>query len=69
MIEDESAIKSLLDESDPKTTIFNTISADEISSLMVEANLTKHQYMVIRDLINTKTATSILPCYQSVIQA
>ena len=66
---DESAVKTLLNASESPATRFESIHPDEVLSLLVEAKLTKHQYLVVRELINTKTCSAILPSYHSVIRA
>lgn len=40
-----------------------------ILSIIVEAKLTKHQYLLRRDFINSKRACDISPSYQSLLTA
>lgn len=65
---DDSAVNALLNTSDTSNTSLRlNINADEVLSLFVEAKLTKHQYILIKNFINNNTACDILPSYQSVL--
>lgn len=67
---DDSAVSALLSSSKVSETPLTTnISADEVLSLFVEAKLTKHQYLLIMNFINSKMSCKVLPSYQSVLQA
>lgn len=64
---DESAMKILLENSDAKDNKMTKLSADEALSLIVEAKLTKHQYLLIRGMINKKTSCEIFPSYKKIL--
>ena len=61
---DESAVRALLTTSDDSIQdLTMNIGEDEVLSLLVEAKLTKHQYLLIKNFINSKTSYNILPSY------
>jgi len=43
-------------------------SANEIISLIMEASLTKHQYMLIREFVNSKISTELFCSYDNVVK-
>lgn len=64
---DDSAIKTL--RKDKLRACTSQINIDEILSLIVEAKLTKHQYILIKDFVNSKVASNTFPSYQKVLKA
>lgn len=41
---------------------------EEVLSLLVEAQLTKHQYLLIKNFVNTKISSNIFPSYHNVLK-
>jgi hypothetical protein len=62
---DESAVKNLRKTSDLGTS---EVKPEEVLSLITEAKLTKHQYLLIRKFINS-TSNPVLPSYGKVVKA
>lgn len=65
---DNSLVNSLVGASEsslPSTEI----DSSEVLSLIVEAKLTRHQYLLIKKFIDNKISKHILPSYQSVVQS
>lgn len=66
---DDSAVSTLMDTSNHSDINTGTeLSPDEVLSLFTEAKLTKHQYILIKEFINSKT-TPILPSYHKILEA
>lgn len=63
---DESAVSNLMETSDPGTN--EIIPLDAVLSLITEAKLTKHQYLLIRNFINSRR-NPILPSYNKILEA
>lgn len=42
--------------------------AEEVLSLLVEAQLTKHQYLLIKKFVNTKICLNIFPSYHKILK-
>lgn len=67
---DSNTVNSLLSTSGTSDNNLDVnISAEEVLSVLVEAKLTKHQYILIKNLINSKTCRTILPSYHKVLSA
>lgn len=66
---DDSAVSTLLNMSGGCNTTFQPASAEKVLSVVVEAKLTKHQYLLIRNFINSITGCNILPSYQALLNA
>lgn len=64
---DDSAIKYLTNTSDEST--FSQADAEKVLSLVVEAKLTKHQYLLIKNFINSQISFDILPSYNKILAA
>lgn len=47
---------------------YKKVDADEVLSLLVEAKLTKHQYILLRNFINSKI-NNMFPSYQKVLKS
>ena len=45
------------------------VSIEKVKALIVEADLTKNQYLLIRTFINSKTSAEILPSYEKILKA
>lgn len=45
------------------------LNSNDALKILVEAKLTKHQYQVIRNLVNEKTEVDVFPSYAKVIKA
>lgn len=45
------------------------VDAKEVLSIILEANLTKYKYILIKEFINNKTSSNILPSYESIVRA
>lgn len=65
---DNSAINSLLNDSNRSNTSSMEFNTDEVLSLITEAKLTKHQYLLLRRFINSKSQNA-LPSYHKVLEA
>lgn len=68
---DENTIDTLRDSSFNSATDLSpvAISANEVLSLFVEAKLTKHQYLLIKEFLNNRLSSNILPSYQKLLKA
>lgn len=65
---DDSAVHALLNNSNQPDSNSLEFSADQVVSLFIEAKLTKHQYLLLRDFIHSKLP-NVLPSYQKVLEA
>lgn len=66
---DETAA-SVLRTSDSQPQIVHSMpNVEEVLSLFVETNLTKHQYLLIRSFINSKADFDFLPSYEKILLA
>lgn len=66
---DETAA-SVLRSSDSQPQIVHSMpNVEEVLSLFVETNLTKHQYLLIRSFINSKADFDFLPSYEKILLA
>lgn len=45
------------------------VNVNEVISIITEASLTKHQYLLIRNFINSKIDVNLLPSYDSILKA
>jgi len=52
--------------SQPSLTKFNV---DEVLSLFFDTNMSKHQYLLIRNFVNSKTSFNLLPSYEKLLAA
>lgn len=66
--QDPSLVNSLLNASDSSLT-HPKIDSSEVLSLITEAQLTRHQYLLVKKFIDNKVSKNILPCYQSVVKS
>lgn len=64
---DDSAVNVLLRKSDRST--FSQANPDDILSLIVEAKLTKHQYLLVKSFVNSRTSSDLMPSYKKVLNA
>lgn len=64
---DESTVNSFRDTSTTDSET-NEVNSDDVLSLLTEAKLTKHQYLLIRDFINSRKKP-YLPAYGKLIEA
>lgn len=64
---DETAVSDLLNEFEKK----KLFPADpiEIISLLIEASLSKNQYLLIRNFVNTKIGFDLFSSYQSILHS
>lgn len=65
--QDPSLVRSLLDDS--HSSSFPKIDSSEVLSLIVEAQLTRHQYLLFKKFIDDKVSKGILPSYQSIVES
>jgi len=47
----------------------NQFNVDEVSSLFLDPNICKHQYLLIRSFVNSKTSFNLLPSYEKLLEA
>lgn len=66
---DDSTVSALLDVSNSSSSCMSRVSTDDVLSLVTEAQLTKHQYLLIKNFVNTKISPNVLPCYQQITEA
>lgn len=65
---DNSAINYLLSDSSLSNIASLEFNTDEVLSFLTEVKLTKHQYLLLKDFINSKSKNA-LPSYQKVLDA
>lgn len=66
--QDPSLVQSLLNASDSSISC-PEIDSSEVLSLIVEAQLTRHQYILVKKFIDNKFSKTIFPSYQSVVES
>lgn len=65
---DPSLVDTVFNASDSSLT-YSKIDSNEVLSLIVEAKLTRHQYLLIKKFIDNKVSNKILPSYQSIVKS
>jgi len=66
---DESAASDMRSSNVQPQNLCNEANIEEVLSLFVEANLTKHQYLLIRLFVNLKIGYHLLPSYNNILMA
>lgn len=66
---DKSTVSALLNSSSSSNFGFSKTDTNEVLSLLIEANLTKHQYLLIKKFIDSKVSFNIFPSYHSIVSA
>lgn len=66
---DESAADCLRFSTEVNSTKISPASTTEVISLMMETNLTKHQYLLIREFVNTKISGELFCSYDNILKA
>ena len=64
---DETAVSALRNENQTQ----NVLPADpkEVISLLMETGMTKHQYLLIRNFVNSKTLIDFFPSYKCILSS
>lgn len=66
---DSSAVNTLLNTSGDASFSSTKIDENDVLSLIAEAKLTRHQYLLIKNFIDTKISKGSMPSYQSIVKA
>lgn len=64
---DKSAADTLREVHLESNPLFQEVNVTEVLSVIIDTNLTKHQYLTIRDFINSKLSYNVLPSYKKVL--
>ncbi|XP_039233158.1 uncharacterized protein LOC120322169 [Drosophila yakuba] len=64
---DESAISSLRTECEMKNIL--PADPDEVISLLMETAMSKNQYLLIRNFVNSKISFDFFPCYKRILNS
>jgi len=65
----DESIGSVLRSSNSSHPMLTEVDVDEVLALFVETNMSKHQYLLIRKFINSKTSSNLLPSYEKLLVA
>jgi len=68
-ITNESAACDLRSCNFQSNAMCSKANIDEVLSLLMEANLSKHQYFLIRSYVNSKTSFDLFPSYGQLLKA